>query len=232
MVASDDVGAVVLFGDSITDGTGSTVDTNNRWPDHLARRLDEANIPMGVLNLGIAGNRVLSDGLGVNALARFDRDVLAQAGVTHVVVLEGINDVGLALNDLGLPRSESRPTAEEIIFGHQQLIARAKSHGLSIYGATFLPFEGTSLAVIPNYWSADGEATRQAINDWIRTSGAYDGVVDFEAAVRNPDAPTRIRPRYDSGDGLHPGDAGYAAMAEAVDLELLRVVEADLASTR
>ena len=162
VVASDDVGAVVLFGDSITDGTGSTVDTNNRWPDHLARRLDEANIPMGVLNLGIAGNRVLSDGLGVNALARFDRDVLAQAGVTHVVVLEGINDVGLALNDLGLPRSESRPTAEEIIFGHQQLIARAKSHGLSIYGATFLPFEGTSLAVIPNYWSADGEATRQA----------------------------------------------------------------------
>ena len=232
VVASNDIGAVVLFGDSITDGTGSTVDTNNRWPDHLARRLDGANMPMGVLNLGIAGNRVLSDGLGVNALARFDRDVLTQAGVTHVVVLEGINDVGLALNNIGLPRSEPRPTAEEIIFGHQQLIARAKSRGLTIYGATFLPFEGTSLAVIPNYWSAEGEATRRAVNDWIRTSGAYDGVVDFEAAVQNPDAPTRIRSRYDSGDGLHPGDVGYAAMAEAVDLDLLRVVVAEVAGAR
>lgn len=230
VVASGDTGAVVLFGDSITDGTGSTADTNNRWPDHLARRLEESNIPMGVLNLGIAGNRVLSDGLGVNALARFDRDVLAQAGVTHVVVLEGINDVGLALNNIGLPRSEARPTAEEVIFGHQQLIARAKSRGLTIYGATLLPFEDT--AVIPNYWSAEGETIRQAINDWIRTSGAYDGVIDFDAAVRNPDAPARIRSRYDSGDRLHPGDVGYAAMAEAVDLELLRVVENEFAGTR
>ncbi len=230
VMASDDTSALVLFGDSITDGTGSTADTNNRWPDYLARRLEEADIPMGVLNLGIAGNRVLRDGLGVNALARFDRDVLAQAGVTHVVVLEGINDVGLALNAIGLPRSEERPSAEEIIFGHQQLIARAKSHGLTIYGATLLPFEGT--AVIPNYWSTDGEATRQAVNDWIRTSGAYDGVIDFDAAVRDPDAPARLRSRYDSGDLLHPNDVGYAAMAEAVDLELLRAVENDFAGSR
>ena len=178
---------------------------------------------MGVMNLGIGGNRVLSDGLGVNALARFDRDVLAQAGVTHVVVLEGINDVGLALNEIGLPRSDPPPSADQIIFGHQQLIARAKTHGLKIYGSTFLPFEGTSLAVIPNYWTADGDETRRSVNDWIRTSGAYDAVIDFDAALRDPDAPGRMRPRYDSGDGLHPGDTGYAAMAEAVDLELLRV---------
>ena len=224
VVALDDTGAVVLFGDSLTDGLGSTADTNNRWPDHLARRLAEANIPMGVLNLGIDGNRVLS--AGVNALARFDRDVLAQAGVTHVVVLEGINDIGMA-------QSEPRPTAEEIIFGHQQLIVRAKSHGLTIYGATLLPFEGTAFpTVFPNYWSAEGEAIRHAVNDWIRTSGAYDGVVDFDAVVRDAGAPTRLRARYDSGDHLHLGDVGYAAMAEAVDLELLRVVEHEFAGTR
>ena len=146
------------------------------------------------------------------------------------MVLEGINDVGLALNAIGLPRSEERPSAEEIIFGHQQLIARAKSHGLTIYGATLLPFEGT--AVLPNYWSADGEATRQAVNDWIQTSGAYDGVVDFDAVVRDAGAPTRLRSSYDSGDLLHPNDVGYIAMAEAVDLELLRVVENELAGTR
>ncbi len=222
VMAPTAVGAVALFGDSITDGDGSTDDANNRWPDYLARRLADANIPMGVLNLGISGNRVLSDGLGVSALARFDRDVLAQAGLTHVVVLEGINDIGLALNQLGLPRSASLPMPEDIIFGHEQLITRARSHGLSVYGATFLPFAGTSLAVVPDYWSPDGDATRQAINEWIRTGGAYDGVIDFEPAVQDPDAPTMILPRYDSGDGLHPSDAGYEAMADAIDLELLR----------
>ncbi len=136
------VGAVALFGDSITDGDGSTDDANNRWPDYLARRLADANIPTGVLNLGISENRVLSDGLGVSALARFDRDVLAQAGLTHVVVLEGINDIGLVLNQLGLPRSASLPMPEDIIFGHEQLITRARSHGLSVYGATFFAFCG------------------------------------------------------------------------------------------
>ena len=222
VAAPDGVGAIVLLGDSITDGSGSTSDTNNRWPDHLARRLQTASIPLGVLNLDIGGNRVLSDGAGVSALARFDRDVLAQSGVTRVLVLEGINDIGLALNELGLPRSDPPPTAEDIIFGHQQIIARARARGLEIHGATLLPFEGTSLDVIPNYWTAEGEATRQAVNDWIRTSRAYDAVIDFDAAVRDPDAPTFILPRYDSGDGLHPGDVGYAAMADVLDLELLQ----------
>lgn len=225
VLAPTDVGAVVLFGDSITDGNGSTDDANNRWPDYFARRLSEAEIPMGVLNLGISGNRVLSDGLGVSALARFDRDVLAQSGVTHVVVLEGINDIGLALNELGLPRSDTRPTADDIIFGHEQILARAKSHGLTVYGATFLPFAATSLAIVPNYWSPEGEQTRQSLNTWIRTSGAYDGVIDFETAVHDPAAPTKIRAQYDSGDGLHPSDAGYEAMAEAIDLDLFRASE-------
>ncbi len=220
--ADEGVGAVVVLGDSITDGTGSTSDTNNRWPDHLARRLHEANIPMGVLNLGIAGNRVLSDGAGVSALARFDREVLAQTGATHVVVMEGINDVGLARNELGLPRSEIPPTAAEIIAGHQQIVARAKAQGLKVYGATLTPFEGTAIPVVPDYWTPEGESTRQAVNDWIRSSGAYDAVIDFDAAVQNPAAPTEFLPEYDSGDHLHPGDTGYEAMARAVDLELLK----------
>ncbi len=225
VVAPEHIGAVVLFGDSITDGSGSTLDTNNRWPDHLARRLHNANIRFGILNLGIAGNRVLSDGLGVSALARFDREVLAQPGVTHVIVLEGINDIGLALTDIGIPRTDPPPTAEDIIFGHQQLIERARTRNVQIYGATFLPFAGTSLARIPNYYSTDGDTTRQTVNAWIRTSGAYDAVIDFDAALQNPEAPLEMLPRYDSGDGLHPGDTGYEAMANTLDLELLQVAE-------
>jgi lysophospholipase L1-like esterase len=225
VVAPEHIGAVVLFGDSITDGSGSTLDTNNRWPDHLARRLHNANIRFGILNLGIAGNRVLSDGLGVSALARFDREVLAQPGVTHVIVLEGINDIGLALTDIGIPRTDPPPTAADIIFGHQQLIERARTRNVQIYGATFLPFAGTSLARIPNYYSTDGDTTRQTVNAWIRTSGAYDAVIDFDAALQNPEAPLEMLPRYDSGDGLHPGDTGYEAMANTLDLELLQVAE-------
>ena len=232
VVAAEGVGAVVVLGDSITDGTGSTSDANSRWPDHLARRLHAENIPMGVLNLGIGGNRVLSDGMGVSALSRFDRDVLAQTGATHVIVLESINDIGLALNDLGLPRSDPPPTAAEIIFGHEQLIARARAHGLKIYGATLTPFGGTAIPVIPNYWTAEGAATRLAVNAWIRTSQAYDAVIDFEAAVYDPEAPTTFLPQYDSGDHLHPGDAGYAALADAVDLELLKTSDRQTAAAR
>jgi lysophospholipase L1-like esterase len=223
VLAPETVGAVVILGDSIADGTGSTPDTNNRWPDHLARRLAAANIELGVLNLGIAGNRVLSDGLGVNALARFDRDVLAQSGVTHVIFMEGVNDIGLASNELGLPRSDSPPTAEEIIFGHQQVIARARAQGLKIYGATLTPFEETAIPVVPNYWTAGGDATRQAVNAWLRSGQGYDEIIDFDVVMRSPEAPTRFLPEYDSGDHLHPGDTGYVAMAEAVDLELLKV---------
>jgi lysophospholipase L1-like esterase len=200
--------AVVAFGDSITDGARSTVDTNNRWPDQLARRLAaRKGAGVAVLNAGISGNRVLGDGAGVSALARFDRDVLMQTGVTHVVVMEGINDIGVA-------RNNPSPSADDIIAGHKQLIARARARGLKIYGATLTPFEGAA------YFTAEGEAKRQAVNQWIRTSGAYDGVIDFDQVTRDPSAPTKFLPAYDSGDHLHPGDVGYKAMGDAVDLAL------------
>ena len=204
VMAPDSVGAVVAFGDSITDGTRSTPDTNNRWPNHLNKRLMEQGIDMGVLNTGIAANRVLGEWRGVNALARFARDVLTQSGVTHVVVLEGINDL----------RIDPAVTADDLIWGYRQLIARAHARGLRIYGATLLPCEGSGR------WTSDVETKRQALNDWIRTSGAYDGVIDFDAAVRDPSAPSKLLPQYDSGDNLHPSDAGYQAMGEAVPLEL------------
>jgi len=202
--------AVAVLGDSISDGTASTPDTNNRWPDHLSRRLAAQNIRMGVLNLGIAGNRVLSDGAGVSALARFDRDVLAQSGVSHVVVMEGINDFGMGRED--------GPSAEDLIAGHRQLIARAHAQGLRIYGSTLTPFQGS----FPGYYSPENDAKRQALNTWIRTSGAYDAVIDFDAAVRDPMQPLRLLPRYAATDNLHLSDAGYEAMAHAVDLGLFR----------
>jgi len=205
----EQVGAVVVFGDSITDGTLSTPDVNHRWPDQFARRLMAQNRKMAVLNEGIAGNRVLGDGAGVSALARFDRDVLVQTGVTHVIVLEGINDIGLA-------RDNPSPSAADLIAAHKQLIERAHARGLKIFGATVTPFEGSF------YWTSVGEAKRQAINDWIRTSKAYDGVVDFDAAVRDPASPTKIQQQYNPGDNLHMNDAGYQAMADAVDLALFK----------
>ena len=202
--------AVVAFGDSITDGARSTSDANNRWPDHLARRLAaRKGTGVAVLNAGISGNRVLGDGAGVSALARFDRDALMQTGVTHVIVMEGINDIGLA-------RNAASPTVEDLIAGHKQLIERARARGLKVYGATLTPFEGAF------YYTPEGEAKRQALNKWIRSSGAYDGVIDFDQITRDPAAPTQILPAYDSGDHLHPGDAGYKAMGDAVDLALFK----------
>ena len=211
-------GAIVTFGDSITDGFGSTVDANRRWPNYFARRLrtQAGRVEAGVLNLGIDGNRVLVDGSGVSALARFDRDVLAQAGVTHVVILEGINDLGMA-------RQGPRPTVTDLNGGHRQLIARARARGLKVIGATLLPYEGTTFT---GYYSEEGDATRRAFNDWMRKSGAYDGLVDFDAVVRDPAQPARMRPNFDSGDHLHPNDAGYEAMANAVDLALFRATAA------
>ena len=205
--APGQVGAIVAFGDSITDGTRSTPNTNSRWPDQLARRVAAANAKIGVLNQGIAGNRVLCDGAGVSALARFDRDVLVQPGVTHVVVLESINDIGIG-------RSSPSPSAADLIAAHLQLIERAHTHGLKIYGATLTPFEGAA------YATPEGEAKRQAVNDWIRTSKAYDGVIDFDAAVRDPAAPAKIQQRFNPGDNLHMNDAGYQAMADAINLGL------------
>jgi lysophospholipase L1-like esterase len=217
VMAPAGTGAVVAFGDSITDGTASTPDTNNRWPDHLAARLmaRTGGPRFGVLNAGISGNRVLSDGLGVSALQRFDRDALVQPGVTHIVVLEGINDIGLSTTSFGLPQRNPPPTADDIIAGYRQLIARAHAQGLRIYGGTLTPYEGA------RYWSPEGEKTRQAVNQWLRTSKAFDAVIDFDAALRDPQNPTKFLPKYDSGDHLHPSDLGYRAMADAVDLALL-----------
>ncbi len=212
--APETVGAIVAFGDSITDGSRSTPDTNNRWPSLLAGRLAAAGgiARMTVLNAGIGGNRVLSEGAfnaGVNALARFDRDVLDQPGVTHVIVLEGINDIGNA-------RENPTPTAQDLIVAHKQLVERAHTRGLKIIGATLTPFAGAA------YFTPQGEAKRQTVNEWIRTGKAYDGVIDFDAATRDPSQPANFSPLYDSGDHLHPNDAGYKAMAGAIDLALFK----------
>jgi lysophospholipase L1-like esterase len=205
--------AFVMFGDSITDGYNSTPDANGRWPDDFAKRLTDraGNLDIGVLNLGIDGNRVLTDGYGVSALARFDRDVLVQTGVTHVVVLEGINDLGIT--------PPPRPSVADLIAGHLQLIQRAHARGLTILGATLLPYEGT---IFPGYYSRDGDVTRQKFNEWIRTSKAYDGFIDFDALMRDPSHPARILPQYDSGDHLHPNDTGYEVMAKSINLALFK----------
>ena len=212
VVAPASAETVVAFGDSITDGARSTADTNSRWPDVLARRLAAQSLPFGVANSGIGGNRVLSEGAfqaGINALARFDRDALNIPGVRHIIVLEGINDIGNA-------RQNPTPTAADLIAAHKQLIERAHARGVTIYGGTLTPFEGAA------YFTKEGEAKRQALNDWIRTSRAYDGVVDFDAATRDPGHPAQFQAQYDSGDHLHPNDAGYKAMGESVDLSLFR----------
>ena len=220
-VASDAAGAIVAFGDSITDGTRSTPDTNNRWPDHLAGRLLGQGLKLAVLNAAIAGNRILSEATvppsvdvravaqGVNALARFEHHALSQPGITHIIVLEGINDIGIA-------RQNPTPTAEDLIAGHKQLIEQVHTRGLKIFGATLTPFYGAA------YYTEVGETKRQALNEWIRTGNAYDAVIDFDKATRDPGNPKMFLPQYDSCDHLHPNDAGYKAMADAIDLSLFR----------
>lgn len=212
VLAPAGVAGLVTFGDSITDGTRSTPDTNSRWPDQLVGRVTALpGAPrLAVMNGGIAGNRVLSEGAfnaGANALARFDVDALGHPGVTHVIVMEGINDIGQA-------RQNPTPTAEDIIAGHTQLVERAHANGLRIYGATLTPFYGAA------YYTEAGEAKRQALNAWIRSARVYDAVIDFDKVTRDPNDAKKLAAAYDSCDHLHPNDAGYKAMANAVDLGL------------
>jgi lysophospholipase L1-like esterase len=211
--ADDKSGAIVTFGDSITDGAHSTKDTNQRWPDILAHRLqaEKKTQKLGVLNEGIGGNRVLHDNTGPSALARFDRDVLAQAGVKYLILLESINDIGHAQD----PKKPYDPvTAEDLIAGLSQLATRAHTHGIKVFGATLTPYMGAG------YSSPAGEQIRQAVNQWIKTSRELDGFVDFDKAAQNPANPTVFSPAADSGDHLHPSDAGYKSMGESIDLKL------------
>jgi lysophospholipase L1-like esterase len=212
--ASGDAGAIVALGDSITDGHGSITNQNTRWPDDLARALaaDKRYAGMAVLNQGIGGNRILRDGLGPNALARFDRDVIAQSGVRWVLVFEGVNDIGgtKAATDKG----QTSTVADEIIAAYRQFIVRAHTHGLRIYGATITPF-GKSF-----YFNGPTEAARQKVNTWIRTSGEFDAVVDFDKAAYDAKEPDQLDADLDSGDHLHLNSDGYKRMAAAIDLKL------------
>jgi lysophospholipase L1-like esterase len=219
---------VVAFGDSIVDGDGSTADADRNWPNDLIRRLEKTpdGSRLAVVNEGIAGNRLLGDGplasLGISALARFDRDALSMPGVTHIVLLEGINDLGFPgakLGELSLADPADVRNAEDLIGAYRQLIARAHMRGIKLIGSTMTACEGVD---IPGYYSEAKEATRQAVNKWIRTSHAFDGVIDFDAVLRDPEHPSRLLPRFASEDHLHPNDAGYQAMADAIDLALFQ----------
>ena len=203
---------VVAFGDSLTEGGGAIA---RPWPavfaERLARRVGAS--PIQVVNAGVSGNRLLRDDFGPSGLRRFGRDALGEPGVRWVVVLEGINDLGFAGS---VEPGAERVTSEDLIGGYRQLIARARSAGVKIYGGTLLPFEGAG----SGYFAPDKERVRQAVNAWIRSSGEWDGVVDFEAAVRDPGQPGRLRPELDDGDHLHLNQAGQTALGEAVDLGL------------
>jgi lysophospholipase L1-like esterase len=225
VLAPAGAGSIIAFGDSITDGSRSTVDSNHRWPDTLAARLlaRKPNPELAVVDMGIGGNRILHEGaaskrpqFGINALARFDQDVLAQPGVRFLLILEGINDIGHAGSSA--PESES-VTADDIIAGLAQMIERAHEKGIKVIGATITPFEGEG-NITRHYWTPEKAKIREAVNAWIRSGKGFDSFVDFDKAVRDPAHPNKILPAFDSGDQLHPSDAGYKAMGEAIPLSL------------
>lgn len=210
--------AIAALGDSITDGHGATLDGNNRWPDVLARRLQSGPAPraLSVLNLGTGGNRLLLDGLGPNALARLDSDVLAQAGIRYLIILEGVNDIGMLARTAEVPPAAHDALVRGIIGAYEQIVTRAHTHGIHVIGATILPFVGSEYY----HPGPASEADRQTVNQWIRTPGRFDALIDFDKLTRDPERPDRLLPAFDSGDHLHPSPAGYAAMAEAIPLSL------------
>jgi len=230
VLAPATTGSIIAFGDSITDGARSTVDKNQRWPDALAARLlartsagENGGPQFAVIDMGIGGNRILHEGaasgrpqFGINALARFDQDVLSQPGVRYLVILEGINDIGHFGSSA--PASEA-VTADDIIAGLTQMIERAHEHGIKVIGATITPFEGEA-NIKRGYWTPEKAKVREAVNAWIRSGKGFDGFVDFDKAVRDPANPTKILPAFDSGDQLHPRDAGYQALGDAIPLSL------------
>ena len=213
--ARTEAGGVVALGDSLTDANISTHDTYSRWPDQLARRLvaRHGGRSLGVMNQGLGGNRILHDLRGDSGLRRFDRDVLAQPGVTHAIVMLGTNDLR---NRIAKPEQEV--TAEQLIAGLGQMALRAQTRGIKLFGATLTPFGNETF--LPGAWNPVREGHRAAVNDWIRNGGALDGIVDFDEALRDPERPTQMLPIYDCGDGLHPSDLGYCSMGDAIDLTL------------
>jgi len=248
VAASPGGATIVALGSSLTDGDGSTQDANRRWPDVLAERLQKnGGAELGVLNEGIIGNRLLTDSgrprqqggppplgaffaqvgplLGEAGVARFERDVLAQAGVKYVILALGVNDI--LFPGAFVPATES-VTAQDVIAGNRQLIARAHQHGIRAIGTTIPPF-GNAIFRQPffdRFYTPEHEKTRQAVNAWIRSSGEFDGIIDFDAAVQDPAQPTRILPAYDSGDHLHPNDAGDVAEGNAIPLALFGALPA------
>jgi lysophospholipase L1-like esterase len=215
----DALGTIVTLGDSITDGVGSTPGENRRWPDILANRLEEAGLEYAVANAGISGNRVLSPGMGEAALARLDEDVLSLPNVTHMIVLEGVNDIGNRYGPqqggiAGLDIDQPEITPDQMIAGFRQIIDRARAEGIEVIGSPIGPYKGAS------YWSEEGEAARQEINDWIVNSGEFDAVVRLDTAFADPQEPVRMREGYHMGDYLHGSDEGLKAVGESIDLSL------------